>query len=120
MRIRITTALLTLGLSTVAHAQQATPTPGRAPAPPAVEDRRTVFCNDAVNMYRQAANITSGYRPTGQAVPDGVNIMTRQVYRSGAMERILQMGAAARCDLAPFLMIEKSVLDRIDNRGASR
>ncbi|MBY0360666.1 MAG: hypothetical protein K2X45_02065 [Phreatobacter sp.] len=84
------------------------------------DERRVIFCNDVFNLYRQAANVTNSYRPTNQAVPDAVNIMTRQVYRSGAMERLLHIATAARCDLTPLVLIEKSVLDRIESRGAGR
>ncbi|WP_204272869.1 hypothetical protein, partial [Enterobacter hormaechei] len=77
-------------------------------------------CADSVALYRQAANITSGYRPSNQPINDAVNIVTRQVYRNGAMDRILAIATAVRCDLAPFLLIEKSVIVRIEQRGEQR
>lgn len=106
-------ALLLLG-PTVAYGQQ-------TPAPASAGDAQHVaFCNDAVGLYRRAANVTDGRRPTSQPMTDAVNIVTLQLFRNGAMDRILSIATAARCNLAPFIVIESSLMDRVTARGGQR
>lgn len=79
-----------------------TPTPGVS----ADETARQTFCNDAEALYREILMT----QPGGLEKPSATSSVTYSAYRQGATQRVMSLIVSARCNLQPFLNMERDYL----------
>lgn len=77
------------------------PTPGVSPE----ESARLTFCNDAEALYREILMTQPTIDKPSPTAP-----ITYSAYRQGGTLRVLQLVTSARCNLTPFLNIERDYL----------
>lgn len=101
--LRSALAIAAIVAATGASAQgTSAPTTG---APPDEAARHT-FCNDAEALYREILTTQPGQLDK----PSATAPITYSAYRQAGTQRVLQLVVSARCNLQPFLSIERDYL----------
>lgn len=114
MRARALAIALTIASAVPAAAQAPAPgTSAPTAGPSREESAKLTFCADAEALYRE---ILATNPPSGEKMLPSTPI-TYSVYRGGATMRIITLVSAARCNLSPFLNIERDYLIRAVRSG---
>lgn len=104
-------ALSVAGILTAAA--QTTGTSAPTTGPSREEAAKATFCSDAEALYKEV--LATNPPPGEKGLPS--TPITYSVYRSGATTRIITLVSAARCNLSPFLGIERDYLIRAVRSG---